>query len=102
MIVGTRLAVVLFAVTAGGLLLTTSRYKSTSQPQPIALDILEHAADEQSPNLGRDDYNYCQAPRPALTTYPGPKVEPCSHSFLHSSLIAPATIAVAYAGDNPS
>jgi hypothetical protein len=73
MIVETRFAAVLLVATAGGLLLTASRYKSTSLSQPIALDILQ-VADEQNRNHGQDDYNYCQAGRPALETYPGPKV----------------------------
>ncbi|KAG0222026.1 hypothetical protein BGX31_009405 [Mortierella sp. GBA43] len=75
MIVEPRLAAVLFVVTAGGLLLTTSRYKSDPSSQPITLEFLDRALDDQTHGLDLDGYNYCHAQRPDVETYPDPKVK---------------------------
>ncbi|KAK3828178.1 MAG: histidine phosphatase superfamily [Benniella sp.] len=74
MIVETRFAAGLFILTAGGLLLSASRYKSNSLSQPIAFDILNQIPDEPTQHHGEDTYNYCQAERPTLEAYPDPKV----------------------------
>ncbi len=72
MIVGPRFTALLLLVT-GGLLLTAIRYRANQQPE---LDGLEGMYDDYGEDLGatNGDYNYCQAQRPSIRTYPAPKV----------------------------
>jgi len=86
MIVETRFAAGLFILTAGGLLLSASRYKSNSLSQPIAFDILNQTPEEPTRHHGEDTYNYCQAERPTLEAYPDPKVQPSSLPDLFVSM----------------
>ncbi|KAF9111233.1 hypothetical protein BGX27_005209 [Mortierella sp. AM989] len=72
MIIEPRIATILLILTGGGLVLTASRYRSSSGSGPIAIDILD--TDEQATNI-QEDYNYCQAQRPNPRTYPSPKVK---------------------------
>ncbi|KAG0006896.1 hypothetical protein BGZ65_002203 [Modicella reniformis] len=77
MIIETRTATILFALTVGGLLLTIARYKGSSS-QPLTFELLNQVADDllkqvDGQNNNNNDYNYCQAQRPALNTFPEPK-----------------------------
>ncbi|KAG0197241.1 hypothetical protein BGX28_009254 [Mortierella sp. GBA30] len=69
MIVEPRFTAILLILTAGGLLLTAFRYRSDPQLGQLALDILDESEEDSS-----GGYNYCQAQRPSLKTYPLPKV----------------------------
>ncbi|KAF9573617.1 hypothetical protein EC968_008252 [Mortierella alpina] len=83
MLVGPRSTALLLLVT-GGLLLSTIRYRSQQQ--------LEHGSLEgMDDDLGEDHgtanggYNYCQAQRPSIRTYPSPKVE--GSTLVHAQLL---------------
>ncbi|KAF9348135.1 Acid phosphatase-like protein 2 [Mortierella sp. AD094] len=59
----------------GGLALTASRYRGGSGSGPIAVDILDQVGNEENNDSIQEGYNYCQAQRPTLNTYPAPKVK---------------------------
>lgn len=83
MITGPRFTALLLLVT-GGLLLTAVRFRSYQEPEH---DSLEGIYDDYGEDLGgaNGGYNYCQAQRPSVRTYPSPKVrtpytQPCMRS----------------------
>lgn len=80
---GARVTTVVLFLIAGGLIMTTSRFRSSSQENLIALDLIDLLNQEQT-NLSANpkSYNYCQAPRPTLETYPAPKVFGLQTSWL--------------------
>jgi hypothetical protein len=58
-----------------GLIMTASRFKSSSQEDLIAPDLIDLVNLEQTNfSANPEGYNYCQAPRTTLETYPAPKV----------------------------
>ncbi|KAF9198906.1 Acid phosphatase-like protein 2 [Haplosporangium sp. Z 27] len=76
MIIERRIATILLILTAGGLVLTASRYRTNSGSGPIAIDILDQVDNEEKNNNNiEEEYNYCQARRPTLKSYPVPKVK---------------------------
>ncbi|KAG9326024.1 hypothetical protein KVV02_000735 [Mortierella alpina] len=82
MIVGPRFTALLVLVT-GGLLFTTIHYRSNQQREH---DSLEGMLDDYGEDLGTANggYNYCQAQRPSIRTYPSPKVQ--GSTLVHSQL----------------
>ncbi|KAK3838175.1 MAG: histidine phosphatase superfamily [Linnemannia gamsii] len=74
---GARLITIMLFLIAGGLVMTASRFRSSSQQQDlIALDLIDLFNQEQTDlSANPEGYNYCQAPRPTLETYPDPKVK---------------------------
>jgi hypothetical protein len=71
-----RLITVMLFLIAGGLVMTASRFRSSSQQHDlIAFDLINLVNQEQTDlSSNPNGYNYCQAPRPSLETYPDPKV----------------------------
>jgi len=60
---------------AGGLVMTASRFRPSSHQDLLAFDLIDQVNQEQATlNDTPEGYNYCQAPRPTLETYPAPKV----------------------------
>ncbi|KAF9995734.1 hypothetical protein BGZ79_010548 [Entomortierella chlamydospora] len=75
MIVEPRFASILIILTAGGLVLTSSRYRGSSEQGPIAVDILDQVENEEyNVSAIQNVYNYCHAQRPAVETYPESKI----------------------------
>ncbi|KAF9901362.1 Acid phosphatase-like protein 2 [Lobosporangium transversale] len=75
MIIESRLVVILLTFTAGGLFLAISHHTANLHNyKPIAIDILDHAHIHND-NTPLGEYNYCQASRPTLKTYPSPKLK---------------------------
>ncbi|KAF9906661.1 Acid phosphatase-like protein 2 [Linnemannia zychae] len=80
---GARLTTVMLFLIAGGLVMTASRFRSSSQQQDlIAFDLINQEHTDLTANP--EGYNYCQAPRPTLETYPDPKVK--GATLVHSQL----------------
>ncbi|KAF9951828.1 hypothetical protein BGZ72_006714 [Mortierella alpina] len=100
MIVEPRFTAILLILTAGGVLFTASRYRSDPQHGPDSLESVRFGSNHElgpdnleayyknyEEDLGAADagYNYCQAQRPSVTTYPSPKVQ--GSTLVHSQLI---------------
>ncbi|KAF9924298.1 hypothetical protein FBU30_005693 [Linnemannia zychae] len=82
---GTRLTAVMLILIAGGLVMTASRFKTSPPQDLLAIDLIDLINQEQTDFAANSkDYNYCQAPRPTLDTYPAPKVK--GATLLHSQL----------------
>ncbi|KAF9293960.1 hypothetical protein BGZ88_004640 [Linnemannia elongata] len=82
---GARFTTLMLCLIAGGLVLSASRFRSSSHQDLIALDLIDLVNQQQTNlSLNPEGYNYCQAPRPTLETYPAPKVE--GATLLHSQL----------------
>ncbi|KAG0049230.1 Acid phosphatase-like protein 2 [Gryganskiella cystojenkinii] len=83
MIIGSRFVapLALVCITIAGLFISSSRLRSVPLADNIPLDILDQADGEDS---NANEYNYCQAKRPNLKTYPAPKV--AGSTLVHSQL----------------